>query len=160
MDNFPEYMNKKRRDAVKQLQVVRDIFEKNGMNVADFTKSKEPYVFIEAPEKGDLLGGIRVYKLGDMMAYRVQKQPETHPFGKAYALNLEEMFEDLLSDYEIKEAGEKVMKTVLCEIKQFFKDSILAEKQKDSNDALGNVLIRSTGTDYANLLHKNGTNYG
>ena len=57
-----------------------------------------------------------------------------------------------------EKAGKKVMEAIHEEIKRFFKDSAHAEKalnaadiEKD-NDAMGHVMIRSTGTDYGNQV--------
>jgi hypothetical protein len=103
--------------------------------------------------------GVRVYKIGSQMAYRVQKEEKTHPYGKAYRSDLEEMFNDFVSDHMDEEkAGKKVMKTVVEELQKFFKASASAEEELmtgdfGGDDPMGKIVIKSTGTDYSNLVH-------
>ena len=92
------------------------------------------------------------------MAFRVQKEEKTHPYGKAYSLDVEGMFHDLISDEEMneKKAGEEVMKGIVKEIRSFFDKSLEAEKEgregefDKAGDPLGRVMIRGQANAYSN----------
>jgi hypothetical protein len=128
------------------------------MNVRDFMDDQDPYIYLQAPV--DLsFQGIRIYKIANTLAYRVQREDTTHPYGKAYMLDVEEMFTDFMSDDISQEkAGKKVMKTVANELKQFFEKSHEAEQEMERSsfdqkgDPLGRTMIKTTGTDYANQV--------
>ncbi len=167
MQTFLEYLDRKQRETVKQLDLVKMVIERSGLNVQDFTENHEdPYIFIENPHQSRTNGGVRIYKIGDALAFRVQKRGNTHPYGKAYRIDLEDMFEDFISDMDEEKAGKEVIKTVAKELQDFFKDSLQAEKDtqssdiEDNSDPLGRVVVKSTGTDYANTVYNKGTNYG
>ena len=89
------------------------------------------------------------------MAYRVQKEEKTHPYGRAYLLDIENMFNEFLEEMEEKEAGKKVIEAISEEFENFFKKSSNVEKDlfKDAG-GLGKIVIHSTGTDYSNMVHK------
>jgi hypothetical protein len=73
---------------------------------------------------------------------------KTHPFGKAYQLNLEEMFGDLLADHRNpEEAGKQVIKAVTEEVKKFFDKTASAEvtMRMVCPLVIGILLLRSTG---------------
>lgn len=159
---FIEFVNKKERDARKQLALIQKVLEKHDWEVESFVeKIGEPYIYVKAPKGVDLsFEGIRIYKIGNSFAYRVQNESETQPYGDAYPLDVEDMFQDLMSEkMDESKAGKSVMKAIHDEIGRFFKECARAEKKADANaiekkdDPLGKVVIRSTGTDYANLVH-------
>jgi hypothetical protein len=161
MKKFLEFVDKKERDAIKQLQVLMQVLQKFNWEVEDFTENiDDPYIFVKAPTKEELsFEGIRIYKIGKSLAYRIQNEAATHPYGKAYALDVESMYTDLVSDdMDEQRAGQEVMNAINSEIKRFFKESLKAEKEMGSSeiekdkDALGNVVIKSTGTDYSNQV--------
>jgi hypothetical protein len=155
MHTFNEFVDRKTREAKKQLEVVKKILDHNNFNVSDFLDGAEPYLFLRAPESRLSFDGVRIYKIGDTLAYRVQREQDTHPYGKSYNLNLEEMFEDFMSDGGKQEdAGKKVINAVTESFKDFFEKSASAEDElKQSQfDKNKDPLARSTGTDYANKV--------
>ena len=95
------------------------------------------------------------------MAYRVQKDDKTHPYGKSYRLDIEEMYDDLMSEEEMteKKAVVQVVEAVGKELNKFFQESLKAEKEiKHSEfdaigDPLGRVAIRQSTMDYGNLVN-------
>jgi len=162
--SFGEFVDKKKRECIRQLLLVKQLLEQNGMKVENFldTDSRDdPYVFCFMPTKNGSFDGIRIYKIADQIAFRIQKENKTHPYGSAYPLPIEEMFHDFLTDKDSdqRKAGEKVIKSVVKELRRFFDKSIEAEREErernieQEKDSEGNVLVRSTGTDYSSLVY-------
>src|SRR5581483_6254789 len=129
MLNFTEFIDKKEREAKKQLKIIEQILSKDGIKVKDHLGDDDPYIYVHNPEKSSLFGGIRIYKVGDNIAYRVQKEEKTEPFGKAYGMDIEEMFEDLINDFKPEDAGKKIIHAVVQEVKKFFERTAKAEKE-------------------------------
>lgn len=152
--SFKGFLDSKDREAKKQLKIVKKLLESKKMKVKDFLEEDDPYVFLYAPSKDVSFDGIRIYKIGNQLAFRVQKEAQTHPFGRAYPLDIEAMFNDLLSDHHKPEkAGEAVIDAVIEEIGRFFKKSAEAEKAlRNSEFEKGAIVIQSGPTDYANLV--------
>lgn len=162
MKSFVEYVDHKEREGRRHLRIVKKLLESEGFSVKDNLGSDEPYIFMAAPEKNVSFDGIRIYKIGSQLAYRIQKEEKTHPFGKAYPLDVEEMFDDLLADHRHPEAaGKEVIKAVTEEVKKFFTKTAEAEKELrngefDRGDPLSRVVIKTTGTDYSNTIFTKG----
>jgi hypothetical protein len=162
--SFGEFVDKKKRECVKQLGTLKKILEQGGMRVDNFLSpdDDEPYIYCVSPTRNGSFDGIRIYKIGDQLAFRVQKESKTHPYGAAYPLPVEEMFNDFLSDEgtDQKKAGKKVMEAVIKEIRRFFEKSLEAESEEreknieSDKDSAGNVSVRSTsGTDYSATIY-------
>lgn len=164
--SFGDFLDKKKREGLKHLSLLKQLLERSGMKVESFLESGEqgdddPYVYCWSPSGGSSFGGIRIYKLGNQIAFRVQKENKTHPYGSAYPLDIEEMFNDFVGEEQVdeKKAGEMVIEHVAKEIRKFFEKSINAEKDERSElidrekEAAGSVLVRSTGTDYSSLVY-------
>lgn len=163
METFIEFVDKKEREAKKHLKIVKKLLESQGMKVADHLKEDDPYIFVSNPGQNITFDGIRLYKIGSQLAFRIQKEEKTHPFGKAYPLPIEDMFNDLMSDHHKPEvAGKKVIEAVTEEVKRFFIKSAEAEKDLRGAEIGGNpdpmnrIAIRSTGTDYSNMVYTKG----
>lgn len=160
--SFGDFVDKKKRESIRQLKLMQQILEQSGLKVENFlnsTDSKDPYIFCYAPSKNGGFDGIRIYKIGSELAFRIQKESKTHPYGSAYSLPIESMFSDFLSDDGVDQskAGKKIIESVGKEIKRFFERSIEAERserQMDLDDMSGgSVLVRTTGTDYSALIY-------
>tara|TARA_Y100000034_G_C6857003_1_gene389608 strand:+ start:31 stop:540 length:510 start_codon:yes stop_codon:yes gene_type:complete len=162
--SFGEFVDKKKRECLRQLKLVKQLLESSGLKVENFldTDDKDdPYIFCFMPTKNGSFDGIRIYRIGEEIAFRIQKENKTHPYGSAYPLPIEEMFHDFLSDEDAdqKKAGEKVIKSVVKEIRRFFDKSVEAEREErerdieQEKDTEGNVLVRTTGTDYSSLVY-------
>jgi len=160
MHQFHKFIDKKSRKAVRELHTIKKVLEQAHMKVEDFTQKEDPYIFLHSPDTNLSFDGVRIYKIGESLAWRVQREADTHPYGSAYKLDIQEMWNDLLSDeMDEEKAGRAIMKTIVEEMKKFFKESGQAEKDlrsseidKKYGDALGRVVIKSTGTDYSNML--------
>jgi len=168
MKTFKDFADKKDRSNKKHLEIVYKVCEQGGLKVSNHLDDDEPYIFVRN-NAGQTLSfdGVRIYSIGDSMAYRVQKDENTHPYGRAYLLDLEEMFEDLVSDNtSTEDAAKEIIKTVSENLKGFFDKSEKAEIEiRDDDidkekDPLGRAAVKSTGTDYSNTVTSKGTNYG
>lgn len=156
---FNEFIDHKNRDAIKHLNTIKKLLESQDVKVSSHLNEVDPYIFVH--NTGDRLSfqGIRIYQIGSQLAYRIQKEEKTHPFGKAYSLNLEEMYEDLLEDHpEPEKAGKALIKSVVDEVKKFFEKNVIAEKELQSqsvgmgnNNQYGAILIRNNPLDYGNM---------
>lgn len=162
--SFGEFVDKKKRESIRQLTLIKQLLEASGLKVENFLTTDsddDPYIFCFTPTRNGSFDGVRIYKIGKQLAFRIQKENKTHPYGSAYPLPIEEMFHDFLSDEDIDQmkAGKKVIESVTKEIRKFFDKSIEAEKEErevslDKNkDSQGNVLVRTTGTDYSSLVY-------
>lgn len=161
---FGNYIDKKHRDARNQLGILKEIFKRKGIKVADYRNSEDgndPYIYVYSTSPDTSFNGVRIYKIGSKLAFRLQKEEKTYPYGTAYELDIQKLFVDLLSD-NIKEekAGNLVIETIIKEMKRFFHNSakIEAEFIKNGNDpdAGANMrLIHSTQTDNSSPNNNN-----
>ena len=164
---FREFVDKKGRQSKKRLGIIEKILKKQGMTVGNFLNEDDPYIYLRNTSGNLPFDGLRIYKIGDSIAYRVQKEEKTHPFGKAYLLDIEGIYEDLISDNTDEEkAGKTVIKSVGEEMRSFFVKSAEADKEVRAaeldrqTDPMGKVQLRSTtGTDYANKVQNNTRSY-
>lgn len=159
MLKFVEFIDKKEREAKKQLKIIEKILLQHDIKVKDHLDDDDPFLFVYNPKKSTFFEGIRIYKVGDQIAFRVQKEEKTEPFGRAYPMNIEEMFEDLITDHKPDEAAKRIMIAVTTEVKKFFERSSIAEKdlrdREFEKDPWGKVVVRSSdyGMDYSNLTY-------
>jgi len=161
MKTFREFVDKKTRESKRQLKIIEKVLRKHGVTTQNFCEEEDPYVFAKNPGGQTSFDGIRIYKIAGTMAYRIQKEASTHPYGTAYMLDVESMYNDLIADNVHEEkAGKEVMKAIGEEVAAFFKRSGKAEKDlrasefDKKSDPWGNVMVKSGGaTDYANLVH-------
>ncbi len=154
MQNFFEFVDRKQREAVDDLEIVAKALEKGDLDVKKHLHDDQPYLFVKSNNKKLSFEGIRVYKIGEQIAYRIQRLEKSEPFGKTYALNLDDMFNDFMSEGMSKEeAGEKVIESLGDEIKKFFKKSVKAEEElrTGQKDGLG-LIIKTGGTDYSSTV--------
>jgi hypothetical protein len=163
MRSFRDFYENKVRLAMKHLNILSKALEHSGFKVDSFLNEQfeEPYVFVYNPNSNTSFQGVRLYKIGDKIAYRIQRENQTHPYGNAYSLEVELMYDDLVEEGEDpKHVGPKVMEMIAKEFKAFFDESAKAEKdrnftdQNKDNDALGSVHIRNPlGGDYSSMVH-------
>lgn len=154
MQHFLEFIDRKQRQDMEDLEVVAKALKKGKLDVKEHLHDDQPYLFVKANNKKLSFEGIRVYKIGEHVAYRIQRLEKSEPFGKTYALNLEDMFNDFMSDGMSKEeAGNKVIESLSEEVKKFFKKSEKAEEEMRTGqkDGLG-LIIKTGGTDYSSTV--------
>lgn len=151
---FSNFLDKKSKEARKQLKIVGDILERGEFKVDCFINEENPYIYVRSSHDGLTFDGVRVYKVGDELAYRVQRESKTAPYGIAYGLNLEEIFGDLVADMGDEEAAKHINKALLQEFKNFFKRS--SEAQDELNgmqfDKASKVLIGGSHGDLSNSM--------
>lgn len=152
---FSSFLDKKNNEAKRQLKILKDIISESEMKVEEFIEGRDPYLFVSNTEK-DLNFGVRIYKVGSELAYRIQRRKDTQPYGEAYPLNLESCFSDLVSDMDEEEAAEKIKKAVVNDLKLFFKksseahDELMAGGMKD--DGTGRIIVSSGNGDLSNSM--------
>lgn len=158
---FLEYVNKKQRDAIRELRVVKRMLKQAGFQVASHLadKSDDPYLFVYNPGEAPSFG-LRVYKLGGAdIYYRPQKKEKTHPWGEAKSLDIKGVYEDVKSDEQDEaKAAQQIIKIVGDELKDYFKANAKAEKNnKRGSDGspLGAVAVRGNLDvgDYSNVSY-------
>lgn len=152
---FLEFLTRKQREGKKHLKLIERLLRKGGMQVYPHLEDEEePYVFVKAPSDKLSFDGVRIYEIGEMIAYRIQKEERTHPFGKAYMLDIEDMFNDFMSEnMKEEEAGKKVIESVVEELKKFFNKSSKAEQEmRDSGEDVNGLIIKTGGNDYASTV--------
>ena len=158
---FGDFVSKKKRDSVKHLKIIEKILRKQGLRVESFLDgdADDPYVYCFNPSKNTTFDGVRIYTIAGQVAFRVQKESKTHPYGRAYPLNIEEMFEDFLTDDGIneQEAGQKVIESVGKEVRRFFDRSLDAERN-DRRFGLnapkeGDVMQKASVADFSTMIN-------
>lgn len=158
---FGEFVDKKKREAFRQLRLMQKLLITKGFRVENFLNedSRDPYIFCANPMKNTSFDGVRIYKIGDILAFRIQKESETHPYGNAYQIKIEEMFDDLMTEEDIdeKEAGKRVIEAVANEIRKFFKKTEEAEQEeREKSGSVGrgdSIDVRTTPSDYSSLIY-------
>lgn len=155
MKSFSNFLDKKIRTDKHQLSLIKKMLEHEGVKVRDHLGNEDPYLFVKNPtsEKTEF-DGVRLYKVGDALAYRVQKEESTHPYGIAYPLDIEQTFDDLLGDMKEEKAGELVIKALAKEIKTFFEKSSAAEEIiRDRQVEKDGVNFRYSTADYSSTIN-------
>lgn len=164
MKKFKEFIDKKQRESKEHLGIIKRLLESQGMKVSDHLKEDDPFIFLHNPTETNVsFGGVRIYQIGSALAFRIQKEEKTHPFGQAYPMDIEEMFTDLLADnHNPEKAGRRVIQAVKQEVIRFFEKTAEAEKDLKSyefdpvGDPMNRVSVRSAGVDYGNLVYTKG----
>ncbi len=163
--SFGDFVDKKQRESARQLKLLKQLLESGGLKVENFLDTDDrddPYIFCFMPTRNGSFDGIRIYKIGEHIAFRIQKENQTHPYGSAYPLPIEDMFHDFLGEednVDQMKAGEKIIKSVIKEIRRFFDKSVEAEREErdqaidQEKDNGGSPLVRTTGTDYSSLVY-------
>lgn len=152
MKVFKEYHDQVHFDIMNKLQLVKKVFEKCGFRVDDFTKEDSPYVFLYAPLQNLSFKGVRVYFIGDNLGFRVAKMPETLPYGTAYSLHFQDVFDEILdnsgknSDKEKTKLLREFCKVIGDQMRKFFKDTKKAEDYLVSAEIIDNTGDSSFGS--------------
>ena len=137
-------MNRKHRETVERLEILKGILEKGGFQVVSHTDNRhDPYIYVGAPfDRIRMLEnlsfrGVGVYARGeDVIAFRCQNGDKAEPFGTAYPLDVKAMFKDLVNDeMNQTQVGKKIMEFVVEELKEFFIQSAKAERHLEDPNA-------------------------
>jgi len=151
---FSSFIDKKNARAREELEIIRDILKDGGLKVQDFLKSDSPYIFLSSPQEGLNFEGVRIYKVGSNLAYRIQNENSTEPYGQAYSLDLEDIFSDLVSDMSGEKAADKIKEAVVDEFKNFFKKSSEAQQELNSTpgDPQSKIMVNGSAGDISNTM--------
>ena len=170
MMKFNEYIDRTDDETTKRLNLIRKALQRGGYRVEDFAlKDQDPHIFVYALPKVATFEGIRLYLLGDILAFKVQKKINTEPYGKAYTFSIQEMYDDMLMEYGDSEDKDKpIKKTILKmadELRMFFVKSKTAEESlvqvqlaniEDKTGEKEGIVVNTTGTDYASKVYSKG----
>lgn len=150
---FSSFLDKKNKQAVRELGIIRDILAEEDFKVEDFLESESPYIFVNTSEEGLEFEGVRVYKIGSGLAYRIQRENKTEPYGEAYSLEIEDLFGELVSDMSEEEAAEAIKKAVSEEFKRFFSRSAKAQNEIESGklDPHSKIVVTKGAGDISNM---------
>ena len=133
-------MDRKHREIVERLEILKGILEHGGFQVVSHTDHRhDPYIYIGAPiDRMRVLEnlsfrGVGIYARGDdVIAFRCQNGDKAEPFGKAYPLDVKAMFKDLVNDnLQHTKIGKEIMRYVVEELKEFFVQSAKAEREME-----------------------------
>jgi len=154
-NSFKRFLSLKNDQKRKHLKLMKQILEKNNIKVFDHLDDEDPYVYVESMEKGLSFGGVRIYSIGDELAFRVQKKEKTHPYGPAYSIDIQEIYTDLLDSKDVTddEIGVKLMKMISEGFKKFFTKSREEEKKTTNQDMGGG--LSGINNFYSNQLLAN-----
>jgi len=154
MQRFVEFVDRKQRESRRQLRIVKKMLESGDLEVKGHLDSDDPFVWVKAKDKKLPFEGIRVYQVGDQIAFRVQNLEGTEPYGRAYPLNIEQMFNDFMGENIGEEkAGKKVIEAVVNEVKKFFRKSAEASEEirTGQKDGVGTI-VKTGGSDYSAMV--------
>lgn len=162
---FSSFLDIKNKKTIKELNILKEILSKN-FEIKTFLEQSSPYIFLK-PKNSDLdFEGVRIYKIGSNWAYRIQNESDSEPYGKAYPLELESMFEEIIPDSDEEEAGEIIANALIEEFNNFFKLSSKIEKELGNNSIELNlsepnmtggdpkVIIGSNSGDFSNSIYR------
>lgn len=151
---FSSFVDNKTNRARKELEVIKEVLKDGGVEAKDFLKERDPYIFVPSTEKGLDFGGVRIYKIGSSMAYRIQNEGDTEPYGASYPLDIEGMFNDLMGEMDEEKAASEIKKAVVEELKGFFKMSSEAQDRMgpDSFDPQSKIVVGGKAGDLSNMM--------
>ena len=83
---FLEYLHKMKHGlrmiAERKLELILKALKEDHLLIDDFTDDDhQPYIFVYDPSKELSFSGIRIYLNNEIIAFRVQKMPDTQPYG-------------------------------------------------------------------------------
>ena len=169
MQTFLEYaIHRVRQNEPKKLKNLYKLLKQGGLVVIDRSHVEhDPHLWVQAHPKPEEFDGIRVYLLGNICAFRVQKLETTEPYGKSYLMDLQKMYDDIIEDMgdkafeEPDKAMKRLIKEVADKIRKFYYDSIKDEEeflqtQLDGpvrSDIGGATILPNSGFDYSSAVY-------
>jgi hypothetical protein len=156
---FSSFIDIKNKQVIKQLEILKEVLSKN-FKIDPHLENEHPYIYVKVNNQEVPFEGVRIYKIGSSWAYRIQNESLTEPYGKAYPLDIEKMFEDLVPDMSEEEAGEVIANALIEEFNNFFEKSSKIEKEisvgKFNKDDISSaaVIVGSNSGDFSNSIYK------
>ena len=161
MKTFLEFNFAKHKETERRLELLKKVLEKDGLRVESFLNVSKPYIFCYAPLENLDFQGIRIFENGKTMAFQVAKTKETLPYGIARSLEINDLFDQICEfENDKSKAVQVLIKEINKEVRKFFSMSKDAEDElmgkiidgQSGGDKAGAIVIRNTGTDYANQV--------
>lgn len=150
---FLEFVDRKERESRRHLRIVFNALKQSGLKVYDHIDHEDSYIFVKSTKDSLPFEGIRLYEVGRSLSYRVQKEKDTEPYGRAYPLDLEEMFNDLMGEkMDEEKAGKEIIKAIAKEIKEFFQKSAKAQEKIEDKVEEKPMVVKTGGTDYSGMV--------
>lgn len=162
MKTFLEYqVHRIKQDNPKRLQTLKKCLVKSGLFVDDFTEGDDCHIFVTAKPSPQEFEGIRIYCLGNICSYRVQKLKDTEPYGKSYLLDLQKTFDDILEEKGMKASNkdcvEALIERIGKEIRDFFAQSMKDEDEyyqsEIGSDPAGSMVLPAYSQDYSSSVY-------
>lgn len=163
MKTFLEFVSAKSDQKPENLGLLTVILRNDGLKVHEFLDDhKEPYIYVFNPLDDLSFQGVTVYKKGDVLAFRAQRYEDSQPYGAAYNIDMQGIYDDLLYDNKDKKQALDLLCRKLCKnMRDFFRKSKKAEdealqsqlRSPEDKDGAGQIIIRNTGTDYSNQIY-------
>lgn len=159
MKTLLEFNFAKHKETQKRLEILKKVLEKDGLRVDKFFEDSKPYIFCHAPLSNLDFEGIRIFENGKTMSFQIAKTKDSLPYGQARGLEINDLFDQICEFESNKDsAAETLVKEINKEIRKFFSQSKNAEDElmgkiidgQSGGDKAGAIVIRNTGTDYAN----------
>jgi hypothetical protein len=151
---FFDYINRNILSSKRKLKIIHKILKQNKIKNKIFLDVDDPFLYVYSTDPECDFEGIRIYPIGRSIAFKIQNRIDTHPYGKAYLLDFENIYNTFMTEKGADEekAGKKVVDILVDEIKRFFKMSSNAQNkiEKDNDNKL---MVRSNGTDYSSSVY-------
>lgn len=133
MKEFGDFVNYKNRLLLPKLEILASVFKQGKFETTESLEDiNDPFIYIKS-NKPVKFGGVRLYFLNDQLIYKPQKTIKDKPFGKAYPLDLNGFFEELMSEDVDEETMAKEIIDYLNQVITVFfqKNSELERKNKE-----------------------------
>jgi hypothetical protein len=166
MKTFLEYqIHRIKQDNPKRLKTLMKVLIQSGLFVNDHTEDEDCHLFVTAMPPPQEFEGVRIYCLGNICAYRVQKLKDTEPYGKSYLLDLQKTFDDILEERGMKTSNKDVVEAFIerlgKELRKFFKTSIKDEDEfiqsqmdaEDKSDPASAMVLPAYSPDYSSSVY-------
>ena len=166
MKTYFEYqVHRIKQDNPKRLKTLMKCLIQSGLFVNDHTEDEDCHIFVTAIPEPEEFEGIRIYCLGNICAYRVQKLKDTEPYGKSYLLDLQKTFDDILEEKGMKTSNkdcvEAFIERIGKELRKFFKTSIEDEEEfiqsqidvEDKTDPADAAILPAYTQDYSSSVY-------
>lgn len=170
MQTFLEYaIHRVKTFEPKRLHNLYLALKKGGLAVINrIHQQNDPHLWVQAHPQPEEYRGLRIYLLGNICAFRVQKLESTEPYGKSYLLDLQEMYDNILEDLGEEEDNKDpnmamniLIKQMCDKIRKFYIDSIKDEEEflsaqlngPERQDIGGAAILPVTGIDYSSQVY-------
>jgi hypothetical protein len=149
---FSKFLEIKNKKIKRELEIIKKVLESKRIQVESFLNENNPYLFVKSSVSLPF-DGIRIYKIGSNIAYRIQNENKTEPYGKSYPLDIESVFSDLITDMKEEEAGKEIIELLNKEISNFFKESEKAQQEISLNKFQDSPSISINNIESPNKLN-------